>query len=170
MLVFANTVGEVDEASLREAKRGSAGSHVPADCAQRAAGAGPGRGLNRILRQFQPQVTLFHDARRAQQANAAGDKDRLGVAVAEWLQLAQPANQNIGDAVQGQLGVNVQQLLRLAGGQMLLGVEAQALLQLRQGFGGQGKTHGEGVTAEAREEIGAAFDGVEQLEAVHRAP
>ncbi len=32
--------------------------------------------------------------------------------------------------------------------------------------GGQGKADGEGVAAEAREEIGAAFDGVEQLKSV----
>src|ERR1035437_5485251 len=113
MLVFADAVGEVDEASLCETKRGGAGSHVPSDGAQRAAGAGQGLRLNGVLRQLQSQVTLLHDARRAQQANAAGDKDRLGIAVAEWLQLAQPANQDTRDAVQWQLGVNVQQLLRL---------------------------------------------------------
>jgi hypothetical protein len=46
------------------------------------------------------------------------------------------------------------------------GVEAQAALELGQRVGGQGKADGEGVAAEAREEIGAAFDGVEQLKAV----
>ena len=111
-------------------------------------------------------MALFHDARRGEQAHVAGDEDGLGIAVAERLQLAQPAGQHGRDAVERQLGVNAQQVLGLAGGQMLFGVEAQAALELRQSRGGQGKADGEGVAAEAGEEIGAAFDGVEQVEAV----
>ena len=65
--------------------------------------------------------------------------------------------------------MDAQQVLRLAGGQMLLGVEAQAALQLWQPLGGQGKANREGVAAEAGEEVCAALDGVEQLEAIHRA-
>ena len=109
-------------------------------------------------------MAILHDARRGEQARAAGDKDRLGVAVAEGFELAQPSGQHGRDAVERQLGVNAQKALGLARGEMLFGVEAQAALELRQRCGGQGKADGEGVAAEAREEIGAAFDGVEQLE------
>ena len=74
--------------------------------------------------QFQADVALFHDARRGEQADIAGDKDGLGVAVAERLQLAQPAGEDGRNAVQRQLGMDAQQALGLAGGQMLFGVEA----------------------------------------------
>ena len=73
-------------------------------------------------------MAVLHDAGRGEQARLAGHKDGLGVAVAERFELAQPANQHRRDAVQRQLGVNAQQALRLAGGQMLVGVEAQAAL------------------------------------------
>ena len=62
--------------------------------------------------------------------------------------------------------MNAQQALGLARGQMLLGVDAQAALELGQVFGGQGEADGEGVAAEAREEVGADLDGGEQQEAV----
>ena len=153
--------------ALRESESGGACGEMPADGAHGAAGAGKGCGLGcRFLGQLQANVALFHDARRGEQADAAGDKNRLGVAVAEGLELAQPAGQHGSDAVQRQLGMNAQKMLRLAGGQMLFGVEAQAALQLGQAVGGQGKADGEGVAAEAGEEIGAALEGVEKLEAV----
>ena len=109
-------------------------------------------------------MALFHDAGRRDEPGPAGDEDRLGVAVAERLELAQPSGQHGRDAVERQLGVNAQQVLRLARGQVLFGVEAEAALELGQRIGGQGKADGKGVAAEAREEIGAAFDGVQQLE------
>ena len=112
--------------------------------------------------QFEREVAVFHDARRREQARAAGDEDRLGVAVAEGFELAQPSGKHGRDAVERQLGVNAQQALGLARGEMLVGVEAQAALELGQRCGGQGKADGEGVAAKAREEIGAGFDGGEQ--------
>ena len=59
-------------------------------------------------------------------------------------------------------------MLRLAARQMFFGVNTQPLLQLWQCSGGQCKAHRKGVAAKAREQIGAAFDGVEQLESVDR--
>ena len=47
-----------------------------------------------------------------------------------------------------------------------VGVEAQAALEVGQLFCGQRKADGEGVAAEAREEIGAGLDGGEEREAV----
>ena len=44
--------------------------------------------------------------------------------------------------------------------------KAQAALEFGQRCGGQGEADGEGVAAEAGEEIGAGFDGGEQREAV----
>jgi hypothetical protein len=61
---------------------------------------------------------------------------------------------------------DAQNVLRQPRSQVLAGVEAQAALQFGQSLGGQGKADGEGVAAEAGEEIGAALDGVEQMEAI----
>ena len=54
----------------------------------------------------------------------------------------------------------------LARGEALGGAFGEAALEFGQRCGGQSKANGEGVAAEAREEIGAGFDGVEQLESV----
>ena len=62
------------------------------------------------------EVAVFHDARRHEQARGAGDEDRLGIAVAEGFELAQPSGQHGRDAVERQLGVNAQQALGLARG------------------------------------------------------
>ena len=142
---------------------------VPADGAQAAAGAGQGARLDGILRQFQPDVVLFHPPRRAQQAHPAGDEDRFGVAAAEGLEFPQPAGEHRRDAVQRKLGVDAEQVFGLTAGQVFAGVGAEAAFQLRQFVGGQGETHREGVAAEAREQLRAAFDGVEQLKAVNGA-
>ncbi len=154
--------------SLREAERLGARRHIPADGADGAAGAGCIVARARFLREFETEVALFHDARRRKQANAARDEDRLRVAVAERLELAQPAGENGRDVVERQLGVNVEQALGLARGEVFLGTEAEAALEFRQSGGGQGEADGEGVAAEAREEIGAALDGGEQMESRRR--
>ena len=117
-------------------------------------------------RQFETEVLRLHDARRSEQARGAGDEDGLGIAVAERLELAQPSGEDGSDAVERQLGVNAQEALRLARGEMFGGVEAQAALELGKLFGGQREADGEGVAAEAGEEIGAGFDGGEEREAV----
>ena len=77
--------------------------------------------------------------RGGDEPGAAGHKQRLGIAVAERFQLAQPAGQHGRDAVQWQLGVNAQQAFGLPGGQVLIGVEAQAVLQFRQPSAGMAK-------------------------------
>ncbi len=159
--------------ALSEAKCGSSRGEAPAHGTNGGAGAGAdgpefaaGPACSRFLGQLEADVALLHDAGRGEQAGVAGDKDRLGIAVAEGFELAQPSGQHGSDAVERQLGVNAEEVLGLAGGEMLLGVEAQAALELGQRSGGQGKADGEGVAAEAGEEIGAALDGVEELEAV----
>jgi hypothetical protein len=65
--------------------------------------------------------------------------------------------------------VNAEQAFGLAGGQAFFGVETQAAFEFRQPLCGHGKAGGESVSAEAGEEACAAFDGVEQRKAVHRA-
>ena len=64
--------------------------------------------------------------------------------------------------------MNFEQMLRLSGGQILISVKPQAALQFRQHRGGQCKTDGECMPAEASKEIGAVFDCVKQLKAVDR--
>ena len=116
--------------------------------------------------QLQAEVTLFHEAGRCDEAHAAGDEDGLGVAVAKWLELAEPTGEDRSDAVEGQLGVNAEDSFGLACGEMLFRIQAQAALELRDGVGGHGESDGEGVATEAGEEICTAFDGIEKLEAV----
>jgi len=111
-------------------------------------------------------VALFHDARGGDDADAASDEDGLGIAVAEGFELAEPAGEHGSDAVERQLGVNAEETLGRAGGEVFVGVEAQAALEFGERGGGHGEADGEGVTAEAGEEIGAAFDGVEEMESV----
>ena len=117
-------------------------------------------------REFQAEVTLFHEAGRCDEAHSAGDEHGLGVAVAKWFELAEPTGEDRSDAVEGQLGVNAEDALGLACGEMLFRIQAQAALELGDGVGGHCESDGEGVAAEAGEEIGAAFDGIEKLEAV----
>ena len=88
--------------------------------------------------------------------------------MAEGLEFAQPSGENGSDAVERQLGVNAQEALGLTRGEVRVGVDAQAALELRQRCGGQSEADGEGVAAEAREKIGAGFDGGKEREAVDR--
>ena len=120
VVVFADAVGDVDVAALGQPQFRGAEGHVPAHGADRSAGAeshlrgagwvASGQGLGQV----QADVAVFHEAERGQQARVARDKDGLGVAVAQRLQLAQPAGQHGRDAVQRQLGVDAQQALGLA--------------------------------------------------------
>ena len=118
------------------------------------------------MREFEAEVLSFHDARRGEQARGAGDEDGLGVAVAEGLELAQPSGEDRRDAVERKFGMNTQEALRFARGEMDVGVVAQAALEVGKLFSGQGEADCEGVAAEAGEEIGAGFDGGEEREAV----
>ena len=111
-------------------------------------------------------MTSLHDARRFEQARVAGEEERLGVAVAERLEFLEPSGEHRRDAVERQLGVNAQKALGLARGEVLLGISAQAALQFGKFFRGKREAHGEGVAAEAGEEVGAGFDGGEQRESV----
>ena len=54
-------------------------------------------------------------------------------------------------------------------GEALCGTFGEAALEFRKRCGRQSKSDCEGVAAEAREEIGAGFDRVEQLESIDRA-
>ena len=86
--------------------------------------------------------------------------------MAKWLDLAQPAGDYGSDAVEGEFGVNVEEALGLAGGEMFFSVEAETALEFGEQRGGQGEADGEGVAAESGEEIGAALDRIEKMEAV----
>ena len=107
------------------------------------------------LDKFQPNMPLLHDAGRGEQAGPAGYKDWLGVAVAQRFKLAQPACEHGCDAIERQLGVDAEPVLGLSRGQMFFGIEAQALLELGQSFGGHCKADSKGVAAETGEKIGA---------------
>jgi len=89
--------------------------------------------------------------------------------VAEGLELAQPSGKDRRNAVERQFGVNAEKALRLTGGEVLVGVGAQAELEFRQRCGGKSKADSESVATEAGEEIGAGFDGGEERKAVDRA-
>ena len=118
------------------------------------------------LREFEADVALLHDAGTSEKARPAGDEDGLGIAVAERFKLAEPAHEDGRNAIERQFRMNVQGVLGPASGEMLVRVEVQAALEFRQRVRGHGESDGEGVTAEAREEICAGFNGVEKLEAV----
>ena len=122
VIVFANAVGDINEGALGEAEGGNSFGELPADSANGGTGAGAngvlgsriGWAVYRLLGQFQSNVALLHDAGGCEQAGIAGNKNRLGIAVAEGFKLAQPTGQHWSNAVKGQLGVNVQGVLRLA--------------------------------------------------------
>ena len=118
--VFADAVGDVDEGAFCEAQFGSAGGEVPTNGAHGGAGAGEDRFLSRIervgLRQLKADVAFLHDARAGEEASFAGDEYGFRVAVAEGLELAQPAGEDWGDAIEGQFGVNAEQVLGLTSG------------------------------------------------------
>jgi hypothetical protein len=62
--------------------------------------------------------------------------------------------------------VDAKKALGLARGQVLAGVVAKAPLELGKRGRGHGEADGEGVAAEAREEIGAALNGCQQHESI----
>ena len=175
VVVFADAVGNVDEAALFQSERCRLRCEIPADSAHAAASTGWGWGLGRVLSQilgkfldkFEADVALFHEAGRCGEANAARDKDGLWVAVAKRLQFAEPSDEHWGDAVEGELGVDAENVFRLAVGEMFGGVGAQAEFQLGQILGGHGKADSEGVAAKTSEEAGAAFQGIEELEPIN---
>ncbi len=111
-------------------------------------------------------MALFHDADRGGEAEIAAEEDGLGVAVADGLELLEPAGEDRGDAVGREGGVDADDLLFGAMGELAVGVVIEALLEQGNAVCWQGKADSEGVTAEAGEEIGAAFEGVEELESV----
>ena len=119
-----------------------------------------------ILRQLEAEVALLHDARWRDYTRVAGHEDRLRIAVTQRLKLAQPAGKNGSDAVQRQLGVNVQNALRLACDKTFSGAHGESPLQLRKRCRRERKSDRECVAPEACEEIGAGFDRFEQLKAI----
>ena len=173
VVVLANAVGDVDEAALLELKSGGACGEIPTDATHALGSTGRGRGERGVLRLFlsevQADVTLLHQTGRGYETDRARDEDGLGIAVAERLKLAQPAEEHRGDAVERQLGMNAEDVLGFAAGEVLGGVGAQAALEFRQVFRGHGEADGEGVSAETGEQVGAAFEGVEQLETIDAA-
>ena len=108
----------------------------------------------------------LHDARRGEQAGGASDKDGLWVAVAEGLEFAQPSGEDRRDAVERKFGMNTQEALRFARGEMDVGVVAQAALEVGELFSGESEADCEGVAAEAGKEIGARLDSGEEGEAI----
>ena len=191
MVVFADAVGDVDEAAFDEVELRGALAEVPADGADGCDGRGgdgqaggevvrgwrrPRGGRTDIvgggdlrggdLHKFEAQVVRFHDATRGNEARVAGDEDGLRVSMAEWLELAQPSGENWRDAVEGQLGVDVQETLGLSRSEMDARVSAQTELEIGKFFSGQCEADGESVAAEAGEEVGAGFNGGEEREAI----
>src|ERR1039458_9840549 len=65
--------------------------------------------------------------------------------------------------------MNAEQALRLTGGEVRVGMEAQAALELGQRCGGESEADCESVATEAREEVGTGFDGGKERKAVDRA-
>ena len=72
-----------------------------------------------LLCEFEAKMAILHDAGRCEQADAARDEDRFGIAVAEGLKLAQPTRKHRGDLMERQLGVDLEHALRFALGEAL---------------------------------------------------
>ena len=74
-----------------------------------------------VLRQFQAKMAFFHDAWRGDDAGIARDEDGFGIAVAQRLELAQPASEHGVMRSQRQLSVDVQEAFGLARGEAFVG-------------------------------------------------
>src|ERR1035441_9873681 len=120
MIVFADAVNNIDQAAGLERQFSSASRQVPTHRSNRATGSRMHCGLGSFLCQFQPNVPLFHDARRSQQPCSTRHKHRLGISVPQRFQLAQPAREHRRNTVQRQLGVNAQLALRFSCREMLV--------------------------------------------------
>ena len=77
-------------------------------------------------------MTLFHDARSGSDADIAGHEDRLRIAVAERLQLAQPSGENRSDLLEWQHGVDVQDAFGFTLGEALGCAVGKTLLEFRK--------------------------------------
>ncbi len=114
-------------------------------------------------------VALGADRATAQQRDVARQIDRDGMFLAERRERVE-----LGDVSQGQLvevdaGIDVDERVEGALGQRIH-VRAQAPLELGKVFGRKGDAHRGLMTAEAYQQVGAAFDGLEQVDLAHRAP
>ena len=80
------------------------------------------RAIRLILSEFEADMALLHDAGAGKESDAAGEEDRLWVAVAEGLETAQPAGEDRRNAVKGQLGVDLEHVFGLARRKMFLSI------------------------------------------------
>lgn len=111
-------------------------------------------------------MALIHDANRGGETQVAAEEDGLGVSVADGLELFEPASEDRGDAIGWECGVNADDLLLGAVGELKVREGVEALLEFGDSVGGEGETDGEGVAAEAGEDVCAGFEGFEELESV----
>ena len=111
-------------------------------------------------------MALFHDANRGGEAEVTAEEDWLWVSVADGLQLLEPASKDRGDAIGRQGGMDADDLLFGAMGELLVRIAVEALLEFGDSVGGEGEADGKGVAAEAGEDVCAGFEGFEELESV----
>ena len=89
--------------------------------------------------------------------------------MAQRFEFAQPSGEHCGDLVEWELGVDVQVAFGLAVCKTLRRAIDQPALEFWKRCSGKRKADCEGVSAKASEEIGAGFDGREQVELIDRA-
>lgn len=82
----------------------------------------------------------------------AGEKERLGIAVAEGGQPGDPAEERWGDVRKGKLGVVFERRDEERGGEARAGVGADARAEEGKAIGGEGEADGVGMAAETMEE------------------
>jgi hypothetical protein len=91
------------------------------------------------LRQFEAEVRAFMMRGAASRRALRATKMGSGLPWPSGSSLRSHPASTGRDAVERQLGVNAQQALGLARGEMRVGIEAQAALELGQRVGGQAK-------------------------------
>ncbi len=153
---------------LPSASASSAGAerHIPANAAHATARAARIRG-GVFLRQVEADVALFHEAQGASKRTPRATKIGSGLPWPSGSSLRSHPASTGGDLIAEEARRGYAGRVRArAAARRSAAHSARRRLNSGSDVGGQGKSDGEGVAAEAREEIGAGFDGFEQLKSV----
>lgn len=158
--ILTDPVGDIDARALREAEFARSPRHVPTH-RTRCTGS--------IVREFETNMALFHEAWSGEEPCVSRHEDRLWIAVAKRFKFAEPSGENRGHMIERKLSVDVKVALRLALGQTFRSALCQAALEFGQRFGRKREAYGKGVSAEPCEEVGASLNGGQQVKLIHGA-
>ena len=155
MVVLAQLVGEVDDAAFLKLHLLDAFGPMPAQRRD----VSPAR----ALRHLQAHVLFLHVARSRGDSNVLREKDRLWIAHAHRLKPPEPGEDRRCYPVDRQHSIAFKRRTQVFVAELLGSVTAQPRAELFDAIRRQGEADRMSVSSEAREEVAAGLDGLEQV-------